>query len=395
MKKKILFMLSSMNIGGVEKSLLSLLTVIPKEKYDITVLLLEKTGGFLDHIPSWVTVLEASWYTSIKPFIMDPPQRTLKFFLNNKQYLKAVSFTSVYLYSKNRDNRYLFYKYILRNVPNNNAYYDLAIAFQGPTDIIDFYIANKVNAKKKVSWIHFDVTKHKINNKLYNKLYRSFDDIFIVSEGAKRALVNVIPSVNSKASVIGNIVSASLINKMAEAQVDFDKEFTGMKIVTVGRLSQEKGQDIAIKTMRKLKDDGYNIKWYCIGDGKARNDYENLIEEYNLQESFILVGATPNPYPYIAKSDIYVQTSRQEGYCISLAEARILRKPIVTTNFIGAYEQIKDGNTGFIANNQEDLYQKIRYLLDHLTMRSYLYNNLSKTNVDTTTEINKFLDYIH
>ena len=78
MKKKILFMVSSMNIGGVEKSLLSLFSVIPREKYDITILTLEKKGGFLDYIPSNIKVEEATWFKDIKPIIMESPQSTVR-----------------------------------------------------------------------------------------------------------------------------------------------------------------------------------------------------------------------------------------------------------------------------------------------------------------------------
>ena len=180
--KKILFMVSSMNIGGVEKSLLSLLSVIPKEKYDITILVLEKKGGFLQYIPDWVKVEEATWFKEVKPIIMQPPQQTIKDYYINKRYTKIPSFLWSYFISKQFNNRYLYYKQVFKIVPINTDTYDVAIAFQGPTDTIDYYIANKVKATKKISWVHFDVSKHFINEKLYNRLYKSFDKVFVVSK---------------------------------------------------------------------------------------------------------------------------------------------------------------------------------------------------------------------
>ena len=88
--KKILFMVSSMNIGGVEKSLLSLLSEIPKNTYDITLLLLEKKGAFLEQIPDWVKVEEASWFKEIKPIIMQSPQQTIKNYIINRKYFKIL-----------------------------------------------------------------------------------------------------------------------------------------------------------------------------------------------------------------------------------------------------------------------------------------------------------------
>ncbi|MFR7935381.1 MAG: hypothetical protein ACLU4S_08255 [Clostridium perfringens] len=147
--KKLLFMVSSMNIGGVEKSLLSLLSTIPREKYEITVLLLEKRGDFLNHIPSWIKVEEASWFKEIKPIIMGIPQLTFKNYINKKRYIDASLFVFSYFIDKYFKNRYFYYKNILRGIPIKEEGYDVAIAYARPTEIIDSYITHKVKAKRK------------------------------------------------------------------------------------------------------------------------------------------------------------------------------------------------------------------------------------------------------
>ncbi|MGF9965398.1 glycosyltransferase [Bacillus rhizoplanae] len=393
--KKILFMVSSMNIGGVEKSLLSLLSVLPKEKYDITVLVLEKKGGFLEYIPDWVKVEEVTWFKKIKSIIMQPPKQTIKDYYNNKQYTKILSFICSYLISKQLNDRYVYYKSVFKDVPNDINKYDVAIAYQGPTDVIDYYIANKVNATKKISWVHFDVSKHTINERLYDRLYNKFDKIFVVSKEAKKRLIEKIPAVENKTDFFPNIVPRDVINEMSKELVEFDDTYKGKKIVTVGRLSKEKGQDLAIKVLFRLRKKGYDVRWYCVGDGNDKKEYEMLINEYNLKSDFILLGSTPNPYPYIAKADIYVQTSRHEGYCLTLAEAKCLGKPIVTTDFIGAYEQIEDGHNGFIVEcSEEELYKRVKYLIDNKIERDKIVNNLSKDKFNTKTEIEIFFDYI-
>lgn len=395
MKKKILFMVSSMNIGGVEKSLISLLSVIPRDKYDITILTLEKKGKLLDYIPSYIKVKEATWFKDVKPIIMESPQNTVKRYLVNGNILKIPSFIYSYYKSKNTEDRYIYYRNILKSIPNNEEVYDAAIAYAGPTEIIDVYIGYKVNAKKKIGWIHFDISKHNVNEKLYKRLYEKFDKIFVVSKEANKKLNEIIPSTVGKSEVLLNIISKKLVCNMANKRIDFDNEFDGIKIITVGRLSKEKGQDLAINTLYKLKKNGYKVRWYCVGEGNNRKEYEYLIKKKKLENDFILLGATINPYPYIKNSDIYVQTSRHEGYCLTLAEAKCLCKPIVSTNFIGAYEQIEDKVNGFIVEfNECELYEKIKYIIDNKLIYESLISKLKESNINTVDNVNKLLDYI-
>ncbi|WP_234028536.1 glycosyltransferase [Lentibacillus sp. Marseille-P4043] len=395
MKKKILFMVTTMDVGGVEKSLLSLLSVLPKAKYDVTVLFLDKQGDLLQAIPDWVKVEEVNWYENVWANIITPPPQILRNYLDGKNYIKAFSFGFTYFLSRELNNRYLYYKHIFKRVPKNPTKYDIAIAFQGPTDMIDYYIAYKVDAKQKISWIHFDVSEHYIDKNLYERLYKSFDKIFVVSNEARKQLIAKIPELEGKTEVLMNIVSKRFITKMANETVEFDESYQGIRIVTVGRLAMEKGQDIAIKTLSRLRKDGYDVKWYCIGDGEHRGKYKDVINEFNLNSEFILLGSKLNPYPYIAQSDIYVQPSRHDGYCIALAEAKCLNKPIVATNFIGAYEQIINGENGWIVSTSQDaLYKKIKFLIDHPNQQAKLIENLSKTEIDTTSEVDKLINYI-
>lgn len=395
MKKKILFMVSSMNIGGVEKSLLSLLSVIPKDKYDITILTLEKKGGFLEYIPEHVKLEEATWFKDIKPIIMESPQSTIKRYLAKGKLFNIPSFVYSYYKSKNTGNRYIYYKNILKSIPDNEEIYDAAIAYAGPTEIIDAYIGYKVNAKKKIGWIHFDISKHNINERLYKRIYEKFNKIFVVSNEANKKLNEIIPNTVGKSEVLFNIISKDLVCNMAKEEVDFDNQFNGIRIVTVGRLSKEKGQDLAINVLDKLKKDGYKVRWYCIGDGSAREMYKELIKEKNLENDFILLGAIPNPYPYIKKADIYVQTSRHEGYCLTLAEAKCLCKPIISTDFIGAYDQIENNINGCISKAEDnEIYRCIKNIINDPKLRNTFIKNLINEDINTEMEVNKLYNEI-
>lgn len=394
--KKVLFMLSSLNIGGVEKSLLSLLVAIPKDKYNITILLLEKKGGFLEYLPPWVKVEETNWFKDIKPILMESPYETIKSYIKNRRYHKILGFTYSYFKSKKSNDRYIYYKNILKSIPMNMKEYDAAIAYAGPTEIIDAYITHKVKAKLKISWVHFDISHHEINKKLYTKLYERFNKIFVVSKDGERILNKQFPFTSTKSQVFNNLVSQELIKYMAHEKIDFDNDFKGIRILTVGRLSKEKGQDVAIRVLDKLKKQGYKVKWCCIGEGKYRDEYEKLIENLSLRNDFILLGETINPYPYIKASDIYVQPSRHEGYCITIAEAKCLNKPIVATNFIGSNEQIKDGQNGLIVEcNVDKICDKIKFLIDNPQVGENFSKALCKEKIDTTCEVVKLCNYIN
>lgn len=393
--KKILFMVSTMNLGGVEKSLLSLLSAMPKEKYEISVLLLFKDGDLLKLLPDWVKLEEADWFQNIRPIVMQPPRKTIEAYYSSRKYISIFLFIFMYTVSKLFNNRYYFYKYVFRKVPCNHNKYDVAIAYQGPTDIIDFYIANKVNAPQKFSWVHFDISKFKINKKLYKRLYKKFNRIFAVSKTAKEKLIDFIPDVKNKIEVFSNIVPNNEISIAADEHITFDSTFKGIKLVTVARLSEEKGPDIAVKTFSRLIRDGFQVKWYWIGEGGYREKVQKLIKEYGVEDRFLLMRAVLNPYPYILKSDIYIQTSKQEGYCITIAEAKCLRKPIVSTYFTGVEEQIIHGQNGYItACDDIELYNGIKFMIENPEIRNRLVENLNLHLKETVSEVNKLTDLI-
>ena len=365
--KKVLFMLSSMNIGGVEKSLLSLLSTMEQDKYDVTVLLLEKKGGFLEMLPEWVKVEEATWFKEIQPIIMQSPYQTLQSFIKKFQWIKGLRFLYGYMMDQKGDNRIKYYEQIMRWIPELSDVYDIAIAYAAPTEIIDIYIAFKVKAKEKISWIHFDVSKFPINHSLYDCIWRNFDKLYVVSEEACKQLIKKFPSKETKCQVVYNVISPDLIREMANEvpQVTFNQHY--FNIVTVGRLSKEKGQDLAIEALNVLKSEGYKVHWYCIGSGSARKQYEALVQKYKLENDFFFIEATANPYPYMKHADLYVQPSRHDGYCLTLAEALCLDKIVIATKFAGALEQITDGENGYLIDSEvNNIVVKIQDVMEGL-----------------------------
>ena len=133
------------------------------------------------------------------------------------------------------------------------------------------------------------------------------------------------------AGVIKDIIDASFAKRMARwsSTVLTDMSNGKNKILTVGRLSDKKGQDLAIQAAELLKNANVDFVWYFVGDGETKNLLSKMILELHLENNVVLLGGRSNPYPYFENCDIYVQPSRSEGFGISLAEAKLFGKPIM------------------------------------------------------------------
>ncbi|MGP4067327.1 glycosyltransferase [Halobacillus sp. B29] len=390
MKKNVVFMVINMNIGGTEKALLNMISEMPKEKFNITILMLESKGGFLNYIPDHVNVEVLKGYSTIKKMLNQPAKITSINLLKKGRLIKAFSFSTIYLFTKVFRDRDILFKYLMKSIHYDTKHFDTAIAYAGPVDFISFFVLEKINAKKKIQWIHFDITKVGFDQSYMNKKYKIFDEIRVVSNEAKQKLIAQVPIIKEKTNVYLNKVSPTSIEKLSLIGHGFEDSFNGIRILTVGRLSTEKGQDIAIKALTKLIKRGYKVKWYCLGEGGARTSYEKLIEKYQVEDYFVLLGANSNPYPYMKQCDIYVQPSRYEGYCITILEAKVLQKPIVTTNVNGVKEQINNGKTGLVTDmDADELFLSVEKLIKDANLRNQLVENLEFERIVQSPEVSR------
>jgi glycosyltransferase involved in cell wall biosynthesis len=381
MKNKILFMVINMNVGGTEKALLNMIDTLPEDKYDITILMLEKYGGFLNAIPKRVNVEYLDGYREMKEILNNPPKKVIMTFIKSWNLLKAIHLMLIFFIAAITKERSLLFNSLLRDKEISQKEYDIAVAYAGPMDFISFFIAKKIKAKKKYQWIHFDVSKIGFNIKFASKYFRKFDKVFTVSREGKNQLLTLVPSLKSKTEVFINATNPEKIVKMAKEGNGFQDNFNGVRILTVGRLSIEKGQDLIIPVLAQLKREGFNVRWYCIGEGDARKEYEKMIKEYGIEDDFLLLGSESNPYTFMQQSDLYVQPSRHEGYCLTLAEAKCFHIPIVSTKFTGVSEHITDQITGLIVKaDSKSIYNAVKDILKDSKLRNELIYNLKKKN---------------
>lgn len=393
--KKILVASYDMEVGGVERSLVALLNNFNYEKYSVDLMLYRHQGDFLNLVHNKVNLLdEVKQYSSFRKSI----GQTIKdkqFGIAISRLLSRVNANLLGKLKKIQEPGYyqmqLMWLYALPFLPKEKKEYDVAISYLWP----HYYVAEKVKAKKKIAWIHTDYSTVETNISVDLKLWRKFDYIIAVSEACKLAFLTKYSSLKDKVVVIENITSPDFIRKMAIEPVNNpmlkDNRF---KIVTVGRLSHAKGIDYAVKALKIMKEKGYNdISWYVVGYGGDESLIEDLIKEFKLEDSFILLGKKTNPYPYIRVADLYVQPSRYEGKAVTVGEAQILNKPIVITNYSTASSQVKDGIDGYITDlSINGIANGIEKLYKDENLRESLMRNCQNTNYYNQFELNKLYE---
>jgi len=387
MKKDVVFVINNLNCGGAEKSLISLLNTMDYSRYNVDLFLFKHEGLFLNKIPKQVNVLEEP--PEYQLFDMPIKAAIMKCLRQGRLDIALSRVCAGYIFKSEKNKarcEQRVWRYLSKSLQNISKKYDVAIGYLEKNPV--YFCIDKVNANKKIGFIHTDYDKLGMDPNIDMGYFRSLDHIVTVSEECANVLKQRFSIYNDKIGVIYNIVSPSTINKMSQEKVDLERK--GVKLVSVGRLSHEKGFDLAIEACKNLVGDGYEIKWYIIGEGEGRGKLEKMIEENHLQDHFLLLGLKENPYPYIREAAIYVQPSRFEGKSIAIDEAKILHKPIVVTNFSTAKDQIKNEENGLIIDmDAHSLSEGIKKLIHNEELRNKLIKNLSDEELGTESEIKK------
>ena len=273
--------------------------------------------------------------------------------------------------------------------------YDIAIAYAQGTPT--FYVADCVQAKKKYAWINATYKPTgRYRDFVLNK-YWEFDKIACVSGSAHEVFKEVFPEVEDKGTVIYDINDGQFMMQMADmgATEDIDMKDGKIKLLTIGRLAEEKGYDIALEACEILKQREIPFVWYALGRGSLEEKIREIIAEKKLGGFFVLLGTRSNPYPYIKYADIYIQTSKTEGYGLAIAEARMLNTPVVTTRFDAVYAQMVDGENGLVVDmTPEAVADGIERLIKDKQLYEHIVNYQKQEKKGNYEEINKFYSLI-
>lgn len=356
MKKKILFLIESFAGGGVEKVFIDLINNMDISKYDITVM--------------------SIWDYGVRKKDLRKDVRYRSIFPN----IKGIS--RVFHNFVEKSDGKLLYKLGIREN------YDIEIAFiEGrATKIIG---ASTNPNSRKIAWVHIDLSQghwtsrvFKENTELEKSYYKKFNDLVFVSNSAKEGFIKIFGDNFPKMHVKYNpIIAPDVIRKSKEEISDIVKPTDKKLLVTSGRLVSQKGFDNLLEACNKLNKDGLKYELWILGEGWGRASLEELIEKHKLY-NVKLLGYKDNPHKYIKEGDLFVCSSRNEGFSLVIAEAMILGLPIISTNCSGPNELLNFGEYGFMVENNEDaLYEGLKEILkDKKKLEYYIEKSKERVN---------------
>lgn len=384
-KYKVAFVVPNLVTGGIAKCLVEFTRIFDYDKYDVTLWLITKEGALVDWLDPRVT---------LKIFPSDSAKETLKQHLRKGQIHKVFSGCyHLFLARLFKKDWWKSGKHSTLVNRVDDEQYDCAIAFYGKSFVIDLYTLHRLKAKKHIMWIHGAHIIEESAIATMDKGYTQFDRIYCVSKSIQNAFNESFKLSAAKTQVVYNYFDSDSILALSKEECPKLKKHS---LLTVGRLSEEKGQQMIPAATRLLVDAGYDVYWYLIGKGLMLEQIKQEAEKHQVTDRVIMLGQQDNPYPYIKSCDIYVQPSFSEGYCTSTIEAKILGKPIVTTDAPGMREQFVSGENGLIveAMTPEALYEGIKLLLDHPEIAEKFTENLKRESFDNSKELQKLYDLI-
>ncbi|MDR3313079.1 MAG: glycosyltransferase [Oscillospiraceae bacterium] len=395
-KPRVLFVMPNLTSGGAEKSLVTLLQVLGERHgagrdFDVDLFLFEKQGLFLPQLPPWVRVISCgrrysaftgSWRKALPYFLLHGRPDIL---IARYRYAKAWAAPA-----EERDA--LVWRSFAHALPRQRKRYAAAIAYlEGNAT---YYCAEKIRAARKITFFHNDCRNFLAQRALDERHFPAFDLIISVSESCCDALREAFPALANRVRCVKNIIAPGLLKQLAVAEPPPWEPAPTPTLLTIGRLTEQKGIDLAIRACGILKRAGVPLRWFVIGKGELEAPLRAMLQEEDLEDSFILLGERANPYPALAACDVYVQPSRYEGKSIALEEAKAMQKPIVTTRFGTVANQITEGVTGVIAEmDAQRLADAICRLLGDSALQVALRENLLHTP-GNEAEAQKFMDLL-
>ncbi len=342
--KKILFVLPWLAIGGLERVQVNLANALVGQGYDVTILTLNPRADLKAELSPKV-------HYRYKPYKPHPIGGRIPY-IRHKFYDDGMWET--------RASAKALYQYYI-----GDENFDVEIGFFRGLSVK--IISGSTNPRSvKLAWVHSDfkqcsgIANNFKSMAAVKKAYGKYDRIVCVSDRAKQSFEEVLGYVD-KTTRIYNLLPVEKIRTMGSEDCPAQKKKT--TICSVGHLAAVKGYDRLIGAVKRLNAEGNNIALWLVGGGEEE---KNLRELAAGDENIRFFGSQPNPYPYMKQADLYVCSSRYEGFNLTVAEALILGVPVLSTNCTGPTEILDGGKYGMICENREEgLYKGIKNLLEN------------------------------
>jgi glycosyltransferase involved in cell wall biosynthesis len=365
MRRKVLFLIESLAGGGAEKVLTTLVQHIDKEQFEVMVCAISGGGKYENVVKE---------YVHYKAILTEPKQGL--FF---KRLIYKIKHHLVY--------KWLPLSWVYQMfIPQGN---DVEVAFvEGFTTKLLSHSTNK-NAEK-YAWVHIDLYQNHWTKNIFKNLaeevdvYNQYNRIICVSNTAVESFMKEFENVKVDVRTVYNPINSQIINDMALEKIAKPDK---LLMVTVGRLEHQKGYDRLVQIAKRLADDGLEFELWILGVGSQEEQLKQYIQKNHLDAFVKLLGFHSNPYKYIVQGDLFVCSSRSEGYSTAVTEALILGVPVITTDCSGMVELLKNGECGIITKNDDDaFYQGLKSLLADVSLLEHYRQKAIERGKDFTIE---------
>ena len=312
--------------------------------------------------------------------------------VKNSCGIKKIGILTLGLLKKLTIKSGLWYRLIFSNFKEYGEF-DVAVAFRQCAPCYSF-VLNKVNAKKKIGFVHGDV-KEMGDISSWQKYMSAFDKVAYVSNAVRDGFVATYPEFKENAATIYNMFNVERINDLSKCSpmIAFDKEC--VNIVTVARITKQKQIDWILYACSELKKTTKTpFRWYIVGDGYFFEKLKELSASLGVNDVVIFTGSTNNPYPLIKNADFTVLPSRGEAYGMVVVESFILKTPIVVADYGALKEIMNDGEYGLVAKQSiESLTACVLNMLENReAVRSTCQERVNEYTYTNAMAYNQFMD---
>lgn len=390
MKKKILFITEALWIGGIETALVNLLNRMDYEKHEVTCLVVRGSLEMADRIKPGCRLMVAD---REKTFTFSERYKYSRLYHLTEESANPSRLHRAMMWAVPAirwiENR-LYIAYIRKQMRGER--FDTCVIYSDRTAEI---AVRAINAGRYFLFYHHGAMRQEYHDEIG---YQKSEKVITVSEKTLGDLKAFRPKYADKIIAIHNIVDIKSVTEKSRNCPALSFPQDQFNLVSCGRLTEAKGIDWAIQAMKSLLDKGYrDLQWWIVGGGPDEQILKKMAEDACVCEHFHFLGMQSNPYPYIAKADLYVQPSRYENYSVVILEAMALCKPILAT-VPAAQTQIKSGENGLLCEAAPNrIAEAIEYLYLHREeMEKYVWalkdNGLDRQNEEIMSRLYRLFD---
>ena len=335
-KISVIFILPDLETGGAERIITTIANHLSRDKFEPKILLLRKQGGYLNFLKKDVEIIDVDTERirhSLKPILRE-------------------------IYRRKPD-------IVFSGFGEVNAYLSLFIKLFPRTK----FIARETNV------VSHHITRKEI--KFFYSFYNNYQQIIAQSDDMKKDLIDNFNVREKKIIKINNPVDFDFIEgKLALSNRPECFKYNYKNVVAIGNLSERKGFDNLLKVFSRLKNE--NILLHILGDGKDREILHQMKEFLDLKK-VIFHGRQENPYQFLKFADLFILSSRYEGFPNVLLEAGACGTYSLANNCPGGINEIIQNRiNGEVSDieNHDDFSQKIVQILHESYDSSSIKNSI-------------------